>query len=263
LFEPAGLPAFPLPDRIAELYRGTLGFEPPRLFANFVSTIDGVVALRSRPRSSRIVGGGTPADRFVMALLRACADAVVMGASTVRHSSEAEWSAQALWPEDAAAFTELRGRLGLRPVPELAIVTRNGGLDPSHPALEAGALVLTTERGAAALRGRLPAASAVEALGTGGVDTRAAIRVLHERGHRLILSEGGPTMMGSLLDEGLVDEVFLTVAPLFAGRDHPGERLSLIEGLELVPDRRVGGRLLGVRRDGDYLFLRYGIGAAR
>lgn len=259
LFEAPGLPAFPLPEPLAAIYGGTLGFPRPRLVANFVSTIDGVVALRSRPRSSRVVGGGTPADRFVMALLRACADAIVMGAGTVRHSSEARWSAQELWPEHASAFTELRRLLGLAPLPQLAVVTRSGELDPAHPALQSGALVLTTERGAAALRDRLPAASALEVYGRDDVDTRAAIAGLRARGHEVILSEGGPTLLGSLLDEGLVDELFLTVAPLLAGRGDPAERLSLVEGVELVPERPVGGALLAARRDGDYLLLRYAL----
>ena len=257
LYEPDGLPAFRLPDELAAIYPGSLGFDPPRVFANFVSTLDGVVALRSMPRSSRVVGGGTPADRFVMALLRACADVVLMGASTVRNSAEGAWTAEQLFPPAAAGFTELRRGLGLAARPQLAIVTRSGDLDPAHPALEAGALVITTEHGAAALQGRLPSVSSVEVFGMHNVDTRAAIAALHARGCSLILTEGGPTMLGSLLDEGLVDELFLTVAPLLAGRDDPAERLSLVAGLELAPDRKVAGRLLGVRRDGEYLLLRY------
>jgi len=42
--------------------------------------------------------------------------------------------------------------------------------------------------------------------------------VLRERGHALILSEGGPTLFGSLLTADSVDELFLTVSPLLAGR---------------------------------------------
>ena len=56
---------------------------------------------------------------------------------------------------------------------------------------------------------------------------------------------------------GLVDELFLTLSPVLAGRGG-GERLSLVEGVELLPDRRVDGRLLGIRRGGSHLFLRYG-----
>jgi riboflavin biosynthesis pyrimidine reductase len=259
LYEPAGLPAFGLPAEIAAIYPGTLGFEPPSLFANFIATVDGVAALRSLPRSSRVVGGGTHADRFVMALLRACAGALLMGANTLTHSSEAIWSAESLYPAAGLGYAKTRAALGLAPVPQLAVVTGSGSLDPSHPALEAGALVMTTAAGAARMRNHLPAAATIIELGDTEVDLRRAVAELHERGHGLVLSEGGPTLLGSLLDRELVDELFLTVSPLLAGRDDPAARLALVEGVELLPDRPLHGTLLGVRRDGDYLLLRYAL----
>ena len=67
---------------------------------------------------------------------------------------------------------------------------------------------------------------------------------------------GGPTLFGSLLDAGLVDELFLTLSPVLAGRAE-GDRLGLVERLELLPDRRVTGELASVRRHGSHLFLRY------
>ena len=81
-----------------------------------------------------------------------------------------------------------------------------------------------------------------------------AIAELRERGRRRILCEGGPTLFGSVLAAGLVDELFLTVSPLLAGRG-----LSLVEGVELLPDLRVAGTLAGVRRHGAHLFLRYAL----
>ena len=257
LYERPGLPAFPLPEPLAEVYGGSLGFPESRVLANFVQTIDGVVSLTALPRSVSVLGGGTGTDRFVMALLRACADAIVMGAATVANSSEARWTAQGFHPPAAEAHTELRRRLGLRPEPELAIVTGSGRLDLSHPALEAGALVLTTTHGAAVLEGRLPEASTAVPLGDERVDLAAALRLLRSRGHGRILSEGGPHMLGSLLDADLLDELFLTVSPLLAGRDGPGGRLALLQGAELLPDRARAWELASVRRDRDYLFLRY------
>jgi riboflavin biosynthesis pyrimidine reductase len=262
LYEAAGLPAFPLPDALATRYGGTLGLEERRVVANFVSSIDGVVAIPAVSNSPRLLGGATDADRFVMALLRACAGALVMGASTFRASSEARWTAASLYPSAAEAFGELRQRLGLEPEPSLAVVTASGSLDPSHPALEAGALVVTTERGAARLRGDLPAACEVlVAERDGAVDLGVAVEELRSRGHGAVLSEGGPTMLGSLLDAGLVDELFLTISPLLAGRPDGEERLGLVEGVRLLPDRRLASRLLSLRRDGAYLFLRYELGA--
>jgi 5-amino-6-(5-phosphoribosylamino)uracil reductase len=74
---------------------------------------------------------------------------------------------------------------------------------------------------------------------------------------RLLLCEGGPTVFGSLLQEGLVDELFLTLAPQLAGRDEGSPRLALLEGAALWPDSPRWLGLRSVRRAGDHLFLRY------
>ena len=71
-----------------------------------------------------------------------------------------------------------------------------------------------------------------------------------------ILSEGGPTVFGSLLASGGVDELFLTISPLLAGRGFLS-RLSLVEGLELLPGATVDAHLLSARRHEQHLFLRY------
>jgi riboflavin biosynthesis pyrimidine reductase len=260
LHEEAGLPDFDLPPELREAYGGTLGFEEPSLFANFVSSIDGVVSIPGTPRSNQLIGAGSEGDRFVMALLRACADVVVLGSGTLRGSPGAIWTAGDAYPPTASAFAELRRRLGRPAEPELAVVTASGAIDPDHRALAAGALVLTTERGAAMLEGRLPPSSELVALpGDDAVDLHAAVDLLHARGFGRILSEAGPTVFGSLLEAGLVDELFLTVSPLLAGR--PGDlRLGLAEGVGLLPDRKAPARLLGVRRQGGHLFLRYALG---
>ena len=48
-----------------------------------------------------------------------------------------------------------------------------------------------------------------------------------------------------------------TLSPLVAGRSPDEERLSLVERTPFLPDRRLAGRLLSVRRGGSHLFLRY------
>jgi len=69
---------------------------------------------------------------------------------------------------------------------------------------------------------------------------------------------GGPVDVRSLVASGLVDELFLTVSPVLAGRAATA-RLGLVEGVELVPQTRVAGRLRSVRTHGSHLFLRYGL----
>jgi riboflavin biosynthesis pyrimidine reductase len=258
LWEPDGQPAFALPQALAELYPGSLGFSGQTLYANFVQTIDGVVALPSLPQSNKLIADEDEADRFVMGLLRACADAVLVGSGTMQASRSSTWSADRAFPAAADAFADLRRRLGKTDRPEVAFLTASGRIDVEHPALEQGAVVLTTPGGAMTLAGRLPQASEAIVVNEGDlVDLRAAVQLLRARGHEQILSEGGPTVFGLLLEAGLVDELFLTVSPLLAGRSALSERLGLIEGVHFLPDTRIAGELAGVRRHGGHLFLRY------
>jgi riboflavin biosynthesis pyrimidine reductase len=260
LHEPAGLPRFQLPDELRELYGGDLGLPRRCLFTNFVATIDGVVAIPDLPHSNKLISDGSEADRFVMGLLRACADAVLIGSATMRAAPRTLWTAEQAYPPAATHYTELRRRLGHRATPEIAILSASGSIDIAHPALEAGALVLTTERGAVKLRNRLPATAQTVVLpGNDSVDVRAAVTFLRSRGHELILSEGGPTLFGSLLAADLVDELFLTVSPLLAGRSHGRARRNLVEGTELLPSHPARSRLLGIRLHGNHLFHRYGL----
>jgi riboflavin biosynthesis pyrimidine reductase len=258
LYEPEGLPAFELPEALAAVYPGSLGFEAPRVFANFVATADGVVAIPSLEQSNKLIAAGSAADRFVMGLLRACADAVVVGSGTLTASPGGRWTPRQAYPDAAAAYDVLRQALDLAPSPEIVILTASGALDPAQPLFEEGALVLTTDVGRTLLRDRLPQASTVVSLGPGSsVDPIAALGALRARGHRLILHEGGPQVIGSFLDAGVVDELFLTISPLLVGRTILDPRLALVERADLLPGRRA--RLLGVRRDMDHLFVRYEI----
>jgi len=258
LYERPGLPAFELPERLASLYPGSIGFESPRLFANFVATADGAVAIPSVEQSNKLIAAGSRADRFVMGLLRACADAVVLGSGTLAASPGGRWTPRQAFPDAAADYDALRASLGLAPVPEVVILSATGALDPSHPLFEEGAVVLTTEIGRTLLGDRLPAASTVVSLGPGTVlDPTAAVGALRARGHRLILHEGGPHAIGSFFAAGAVDDLFLTISPLLVGRTLVDPRFSLVEGGDLLPGVRM--ELLGLRRDDDHLFVHYGI----
>jgi riboflavin biosynthesis pyrimidine reductase len=259
LYEAGGLPRVDLPQVLEEEYGGALRLERSGLVTNFVQTIDGVVAIPDVPKSNALVADGSDADRFVMSLLRAVADAVVVGSGTLRASPRGLWTAEQVYPTRAGELAELRRRLGLAAKPERVVLTGSGAIPETHPVLADGALVLTTEGGAARLAGRLPKAASVIPLGGGErVDAREAVGYLRDRGHELILSEAGPHVLASLLEAGLVDELFLTVSPLVAGRSPSSERWGFVEGHEALPDHVVRARVLGVRRAGEHLFLRYG-----
>lgn len=242
LFEAPGLPAFPLPAELGERFAGTLGFADECLFVNFVESIDGVVSIPDVASSNKLIADANEADQFVMALLRACADVVLVGSGTLRASPTARWVAESAYPAAGEAFAQLRNDLQLSPEPALAVVTSGRGYAIAFEELAREPIVLTPTTGDEAR-----------------VDVRAAVAALRERGHRRILCEGGPTLFGSLLDAGVVDELFLTLSPLLAGRASMADRLALVEEASFLPDRRIAASLLAARRSGDHLFLRYSL----
>jgi len=247
-----------LPEPLPSWYGGSLRFPTPRLVANFVSSLDGVVALPGLTQSNKLISAGNEADRFVMGLLRAFADVVLIGSGTLRGSPTTVWTAPHAYPPGGQAFGKLRQRQGQPAAPELAIMTGSGAIDVHHPGIQAGSVVLTTRQGASALGDRLPASCDLVVLpGTAQVDPTAAVNALTARGHQLILSEAGPTVFGALLDAGLVDELFYTLSPRLAGRSPRSPRPGLVEGAELLPAVRCDSRLASVRRHRDHLLLRY------
>ena len=258
LFERDGSSTFELPGEIARTYSGRFGIRRPSLFANFVASVDGVVALDGAGESGHVISGESAADRFVMGLLRACAGAVVVGAGTLRASPKHLWTPAKIFPPAAAEFAELRRALGLSEQPELVVVTASGDLDPASPALR-DALVATTPDGGARLRGVLPQTTRIVVFPAGHprpMNLRPLIELLRAEGHELLLTEGGPSLVGQLLAENLLDELFLTVSPRLFGRNAENARKPLVDGVDL------GGRpleLASARRHGSHLFLRYGV----
>ena len=87
-----------LPAELRALYGGGLGFDEPCVFANFVETIDGVVAIPDLPRSNALIAAESEADRFVMGLLRASADAVLVGSGTMLASPTGTWQPERVYP---------------------------------------------------------------------------------------------------------------------------------------------------------------------
>jgi riboflavin biosynthesis pyrimidine reductase len=224
-----------------------------------VASSDGVIAVDG---SSRTIGG--PADRLAMRRIRRGADAVLVGAATVR----AEGYDAPLTSDLDAGWRQDRG---LSERAALVIVSRTldlgtfgGGVQGTRVVVLTDAELTDVERRAdvTALRSRLEGSgSTLELVSVGrdgAVDWAAALSWLAEAGITRISCEGGPSVNAQLLDAGLVDEVLLTVAPALLGTG-PGRtagyagEVSDAVPLELHSASRVGDELLvryHVRRDG-------------
>lgn len=260
----------PLPEGLRRRYDGPLGFpsraDRPYVIANFVSTLDGIVSFAEPGRAkAAVISRGEPADRFVMGLLRASADVVMVGAGTLRVEGPHSWTPAHIFRDAAADYAELRERLGKSGEPATVFVTASGDLDLSAPALSTpNTFVITPERSAARLR-TAPRDGARVLVAPGDPPTARALLDVSAAatGARLVLHEGGPTLIARFLAEGLVDELFLTVAPQLAGRARKRPRLALVEGHAFAPEAAPWGQLVSAKTAGDFLFLRYAITGPR
>jgi riboflavin-specific deaminase-like protein len=216
----------------------------PLVAVNMVSTVDGKVAL-----AGKAAGLGSRTDRLLMRQIRAAADALMVAAGTLR--------AEAVDPRVPPELAERRVAAG-RPSQPLAIaVSRGLDLDPGHRFFvngRAGTLVLTTESAPPERESALRDHGRVLRVGRDSVDLSAAlVRLRAEFGIRSLLVEGGPSLNQALLDLGLVDELFWTVAPKLAG----GRGLTLIQGDS--PTSAIAARLdlVSLCEHAGELFARY------
>ena len=119
--------------------------------------------------------------------------------------------------------------------------------------------LVTTPDGAVHARGMgLPRSVEIVVAGEADrIDQRALLAALAERHLDLVVCEGGPRLLASLLEAGFVDELFLTLAPQLAGRSPDVGRLALIESVAYDVADAPWAELASVMRTGDHLFLRY------
>jgi riboflavin biosynthesis pyrimidine reductase len=248
--------------RLEEEYGSALVIEPGRVAVNFVGTIDGIVSFGLAGDDSRAVGGGVDADRMLMAMLRAVAGVIVVGAGTLRATLNHQWTPRALAPERSGDMASLRTAAGLpAPPAPLLVVSASGDIprDADAVARPAVPVSVLTSRGVVAAADVQPVAERGRGDTIPAAEIVAAARALAGGGP--VLCEGGPHLLGSLLAGAVPLELFLTVAPQLAGRSEVStERRSLVEGVAMPPFSRPA-TLNSVRRAGDHLLLRYGIDA--
>ncbi|NHA67689.1 dihydrofolate reductase family protein [Phycicoccus flavus] len=203
-------------------------YAPPRgrrwVRSNMVSTLDGS-AVGADGRSGSI---NTDADHRVFSVLRDHADAVLAGAGTMREEGYQRVAPTRRSPVPAA----------------LVAVTRSGrvpeGLRTPTDGRGAGLLVTCAAAGDRALdRARsVLGEESVLVCGDDDVDLAAALDRLAERGLRHVLVEGGPSLLGTALAAGVLDELAMTLPPLVVGGDGP----RIVTGAPLAPPDGVAAR---------------------
>lgn len=180
----------------------------PSLRGGFVLSTDGAVAVEGTS-----AGLSSPADKKVFRALRAVADAVVVGAGTVRREDY-----RPVQPSATGALW--RAAHHLPPVAPLVIVTASAQLSPTARCFAADGprtLVVTCASAAPARRAALAEVADVLVVGDEQVCLPSMVAALHGRGLTRLLCEGGPALLTDLLAAGLVDELCLTATPLLVG----------------------------------------------
>lgn len=233
----------------------------PWVRANMIASVDGAVAL-----DGRSAGLSGPADRLVFAVLRSLADVIMVGAETARAERYRQARPDKIWQQL---------RAGRPPAPPVAVLSRSldldlgsrlfGGPPDAGSAGSAGTartIVITTQR---ARERQLRAAARVADVivaGAADVSMTAAIGALAARGHRNILVEGGPNVLGQLAAESQLDELCLTISPVLEGGYSPlrltgSPRAAAAAGAGDDAEKLTRMRLASVIEDEGFLLSRY------
>jgi riboflavin biosynthesis pyrimidine reductase len=266
LFQDAGNGGQQLPADVNELY-GAWSLpefaDRPYVYSNFVMSHDGHISFNM----PEFVGGGPVSlynahDQWLMALLRARADAVMVGANTLRAEPDHIWTAEFICPKDAERFSDLRREEG-RTVPPLQIfVSHDGEIRADAEIFRTEGMKIIVATPAAGIpRARdllqdFPNVQLVEN-GERSVDLKTLLSTLRKQYDvRSLLCEGGPHLYGSLLAADCIDDEFLTVSPIVIGNARDSAvRPNLVEGAAFVPSNTPKARLLGIRKVREHLFL--------
>jgi 2,5-diamino-6-(ribosylamino)-4(3H)-pyrimidinone 5'-phosphate reductase len=211
----------------------------PYVIVNMVSSIDGKATV-----GGRTAGLGDEADRQTMRNLRSKADAVMVGAGTLRSE---------------------RISLGLDepadgPQPLAVVATKTGDvpLESNLILHESQEVLLLSPENLHVPREESVRWMRVPGDPSGNMDLREALKGLKgEHAVDLLLVEGGPTLNHALASRGLADELFLTLAPKLLGGEGC-DSLTVLDGSPLSPEAS-SPKLLSGHLTGDELFLRYGL----
>jgi riboflavin biosynthesis pyrimidine reductase len=262
---------------------GNFGFPPapasrPWIYSNFVQSLDGITSLLGEYASGQYISQSRE-DRWLMDLLRANADGLIMGMGTLSEERQLRGpqSRGIVFKVADPAMQALRKRLGKGRERNI-FVSHAENLDLSQFKVFDGDLVdaaiVTSPAGGDRLQAQRihPHVDIITAGQGETLDLPAAIvKLRHELGIEHLLCEGGPTLYGTLARAGLIDEKFLTVSPIEVGQLVPPEqprlpaeqesatltRPTVFGGLGFTRDTLTHWQWLSCRTSGDHQFNRY------
>ncbi|KRC89935.1 deaminase [Terrabacter sp. Root85] len=179
---------------------------------NMVTSLDGA-ATGADGRSGSI---NNDADHVVFEVLRALSHVVVVGAGTIRAEGYPPLSVD-------DPLVELRRHQGLPDALPLVAVSNRGHVPSTLSGCRDGRALMAVPASAPGLDSarRDLGEDNVLVCGDESVDVAALVEALHRRGWDQVLTEGGPSLLGSFLAAGRLDELCFTIAPHVVGGEHP------------------------------------------
>jgi riboflavin biosynthesis pyrimidine reductase len=211
----------------------------PWLRAMMVTTLDGAAAGPDRLSGSV----SSPADQLIFNAVRRDADAVLIGAGTLRAERYTPMRAK---PADGSR----RAAAGQLSAPVVAVISGSLDLPWELPLWHESTCrpVVFTHAGADAAR-MTTAREHADVIVLDQTVPKAVIHALIERKLPRIVCEGGPGLLRDLVAADLVDEADITVSPVFAGTENSPSTPALPQVSEF--------RLAHVLHGDDTLMMRY------
>jgi len=265
VYDPYGNLGFPLPPR-----------SRPWIYSNFVQSLDGITSFKGRHATGGDISQ-LAEDRWLMDLLRAHADGILLGVNTLVEETHLVGHRGPVYMIDDPEICRLRERLGLGKQKNI-FVTGTARLNLSdYRVFESDAVeafIITTNVGAQQLaqKDSYPNVKVIISGKSTFVDLPEAMRTLKRvYGITRLLCEGGPTLYGYMSGAGLVDEKFLTISPLEIGfyvpsgqepseaerGNPPRERQTTFMAPGFTKTNAPWWRWVSCRRIGDHQFNRY------
>jgi 5-amino-6-(5-phosphoribosylamino)uracil reductase len=264
-FAPYGKLGFPVPSQ-----------ERPWIYSNFVQSLDGIASFKGKhPLGSDI--SQSEEDRWLMDLLRAHADAIILGINTLVEETRVISGRGPVYRIEDKTAVDLRKKLGRRRETNIFVTGAARVELDRYQVFDSDLVdtfVLTTTTGAARLLEK-KSHPHVQVIVTGQgdlVDLPKTMSILRTQfGIKYLLCEGGPTLYGYMSRAGLMDEKFITISPIEIGllvppeqepaesekSNPPRERPTTFVAPGFIKETAPWWQWLSCRKVGDHQFNRY------
>jgi 2,5-diamino-6-(ribosylamino)-4(3H)-pyrimidinone 5'-phosphate reductase len=209
-------------------------------------SVDGKITTRRREE----IVLGTEHDRRMMDELRSGADAVIVGAGTVKYDG---YPVLVRYKD----LVEKRVARGLSPHPVNIVLSRRLDFPATRPFFtrtDTEKIIFTTRTAPVRRVNRFAKLAEVIVLPKRTLPPGDVLKILYDRSFKRVLMEGGGEMHFAFAKAGVIDDVYITLTPrLIGGATTP----TVLDGRGFLAADHLRLRLVSTKREGDELFLKY------